>query len=301
MEIEYVKEFLMLVKFENYVVAAEELFISQSSLSKHIMTLEKELGYPLLNRTTRKVRISQFGKLFLPYALRIVEANNEFVDKAALAANGASSAIRFGVLPAFISYHAESAVLEFKKLFPNSSVSLVEGSNTMLREKLVDCSCNIILIRTYKDLLPDSFTAIPLLRDNLVLVVPRGKVFPKEKTTITIKELADMELISSASAMQAKILEDCSEGIPLNIIARLSRSVSIVDMLRKGAADGAILNRLASEPLQTDGSLQLIDIEPPVVTLVSLVYKKEEPMTPVFRTFIDTVTDYVARGEFRNA
>ena len=60
------------------MAAAEELYISQSSLSKHIMSIEKELGHSLFNRTTRKVSLTSFGKTYLPYAQRIVATDDEF-------------------------------------------------------------------------------------------------------------------------------------------------------------------------------------------------------------------------------
>ena len=78
MEVQYVREFLTLVKYGNYLAAADELFISQSTLSKHIFALEKELGLSLLNRTTRKVQLNQYGAAFLPYAQKMVEADSDF-------------------------------------------------------------------------------------------------------------------------------------------------------------------------------------------------------------------------------
>lgn len=81
MEVQYVREFLTLVKYGNYLAAADELFISQSTLSKHIFALEKELGLSLLNRTTRKVQLNQYGAAFLPYAQKMVEADSVSCNK----------------------------------------------------------------------------------------------------------------------------------------------------------------------------------------------------------------------------
>ena len=63
MEISYFKDFVILAENQNYWSAAERLFIGQSSLSKHIKTLEKSLGAPLFERTSRKVELTEFGKL----------------------------------------------------------------------------------------------------------------------------------------------------------------------------------------------------------------------------------------------
>ena len=49
MELNHVKEFIALTKAENYLEAAENLFISQSSLSKHIKSFEVELGTTLFD------------------------------------------------------------------------------------------------------------------------------------------------------------------------------------------------------------------------------------------------------------
>ena len=59
MDIIYFKEFAVLAVMQNYWAAAERLFIGQSSLSKHIKTLEKHLGAPLFDRTTRKVELTE--------------------------------------------------------------------------------------------------------------------------------------------------------------------------------------------------------------------------------------------------
>ena len=68
MDINYFREFVILAETKNYWAASERLFIGQSSLSKHIKTLEKSLGAALFDRTSRKVELTEFGKRMLPYA-----------------------------------------------------------------------------------------------------------------------------------------------------------------------------------------------------------------------------------------
>ena len=68
MDVERCKEFVVLAQTRNFLEASNQLFISQSSLSKHIKSLEKELGVTLLDRSTRKVELSSIGRVFLPFA-----------------------------------------------------------------------------------------------------------------------------------------------------------------------------------------------------------------------------------------
>ena len=68
MEIRQVQYFLSIVERGSFSAAADEHFISQSSLSKVIIALEKELGYPLFDRTKRKVSLTPAGDAFLVHA-----------------------------------------------------------------------------------------------------------------------------------------------------------------------------------------------------------------------------------------
>ena len=77
MDIKHLAEFVALAETGNYLETADNLFISQSTLSKHIMALEKELGVSLFERTTRKIHLSTEGETFLPYALKIVRLQEE--------------------------------------------------------------------------------------------------------------------------------------------------------------------------------------------------------------------------------
>ena len=64
MELNHVKEFIALTKTENYLEAAENLFIK---------SLEAELGTTLFDRTTRQVKLNEAGKVFLKYAQQLID------------------------------------------------------------------------------------------------------------------------------------------------------------------------------------------------------------------------------------
>lgn len=300
LEIQYIREFITLAKYGNYMVAAEELFISQSSLSKHIMALEKELGVSLFNRTTRKVQLTQLGKSFLPYAQRIADADTEFRGKLALMHRDAKDAIRLGVLPAFISYHMETGIVEFKRKFPQFPVSLVEGSNDMVLNWLRDGTCNVALIRSFEEPLPPDVTAIPLLRDCIALITITGSIFDDGRSSVSWKDLEKADLLTSTSLRQAQMLDTLMQryNVHLNIISRLSRTPSIIEMLRRGVGNAALLNKVVSEYYQNECDLRILDITPTIYNTVSLVYMKDRPLSFAMRSFIDTVIPYVAKGEF---
>jgi DNA-binding transcriptional LysR family regulator len=68
MEIRQIQYFLSIVDTGSFSAAADEHYISQSSLSKVILALEKELAVPLFDRSKRKVSLTEAGEAFLRHA-----------------------------------------------------------------------------------------------------------------------------------------------------------------------------------------------------------------------------------------
>lgn len=302
MEIQYIREFVALAKYGNYLTAAEELFISQSSLSKHIIALEKELGFSLFNRTTRKVELTQYGTTFLPYAQQIIDSDAEFRSKVSLMKTEVRDAIHFGVLPAFLAYNVEVGLLEFKRKFPQYPYTLLEGANSLLLKYLKDGTCNIALIRTFEDPLPPEYVSIPLLQDRISLITVAGSIFDDGRPYVTWKELEHADLLTSTSSQQDSMLKSFTErhDIHLNIVSRLSRTPTIVEMLRKGLGNAALLNKTVSIGFQQSMDFRILDIEPPLYNTVSLVYLKDRPLTAAMRSFIETIVADVAKGDYAN-
>ena len=63
MEIRQLRSFLAVADTLNFSRAAQSLFLSQSALSRQIMDLEKEIGLPLFERNTRRVELTEAGRL----------------------------------------------------------------------------------------------------------------------------------------------------------------------------------------------------------------------------------------------
>lgn len=80
LKIQSMREFIALSEVRNFNLASERLFLSQPTLSRHIKELEEELGVPLFKRSTRRVELTPYGQYFLPYARRVVTAEDEYTQ-----------------------------------------------------------------------------------------------------------------------------------------------------------------------------------------------------------------------------
>lgn len=77
MELLQLKYFIKVAETEHMSRAAQELFISQSSLSHTIHRLELELGVQLFDRNGRNIRLNEYGRLYLEHAKQVFQSLDE--------------------------------------------------------------------------------------------------------------------------------------------------------------------------------------------------------------------------------
>ena len=108
MRFETLREFIIVAKHLNITKAAQELYLSQPSLSARIAALEKELGYLLFDRSQNKLALTPAGSVLLEYAQRIADLHDEALEKAQAAARRVPtvkvatiepSSVYYGMLP----------------------------------------------------------------------------------------------------------------------------------------------------------------------------------------------------------
>ena len=189
MDLNYLREFVVLAQTGNYMEAAEILYSSQSTLSKHIKSLEAELGVPLFDRTTRKVRISKFGELLLPYAKQIVELQDKYTALLQSSLQTDREVLTIGSIPALAQYNITDIFMNFKKSRPQSTINVMQGGSEEMKEMLRQKKCELAFIRDTGEV-DDALVKIPYAVDTMVAVLPTNHPLAKQKT-ISLRMLAD--------------------------------------------------------------------------------------------------------------
>lgn len=143
MEIKYLKEFVTLAKELNYSSAAEMLFISQPVLSRHIMSLEKDLGMKLFDRTSKAVSLTKFGKFYLPYAEELARQFEKTEIKCRDYIQKSKSVIRIGSVENLQLFDVDKVLIGFRQMYPKYSFEITEASNNRLQEMFEDHRINL--------------------------------------------------------------------------------------------------------------------------------------------------------------
>jgi DNA-binding transcriptional LysR family regulator len=127
----HINDFLKLVECGNFSATADELYITQSSLSKHIQSLERTLGVQLFIRSNHKTKLSEAGQMFLPYAQKFNNLFLEMNKDIGRVINKGQMSFKLGCLMTLEFYGIVEAVADFKLKYPEIKINLIEfGYNT---------------------------------------------------------------------------------------------------------------------------------------------------------------------------
>jgi DNA-binding transcriptional LysR family regulator len=96
MNIKYLEYFVTLAQTLNFTHAASVLHITQPAFSRHISSLEEEIGLKLFERNKRTVRLTAAGKALLPETERVLQNYNWGIHKAKRAKEGFTQSIKIG-------------------------------------------------------------------------------------------------------------------------------------------------------------------------------------------------------------
>lgn len=88
------KELVVLADLKSFSKTAEKLFITQSALSKHVSSAEKEAGFKIFDRSTTHVELTESGKIFIEYAREAVDMYNLALNKGKNSTNTAPETVR---------------------------------------------------------------------------------------------------------------------------------------------------------------------------------------------------------------
>ncbi len=170
MDVTRLCEFSVLAETLKYSAAARQLHISQSTLSRHIQSLEEELGHPLFLRTTRETRLSEYGELYLPFARRIAAEHGRAVAALRAWERDRNARVDIGVAHTPDLYHAIDYIVRFQRAYPGVPIHISEGALTELADAFDRGRLNLVTM-AYTDWeeRPEEF--IPAGRSRLVAVL----------------------------------------------------------------------------------------------------------------------------------
>ena len=137
--------FQSVVRLNSFSAAAEENFISQSAISQQVQALERELGFPLLERKNRSFALTPAGEYFYQKSLILTADYERMCSEAAKIAHGDQVSLKIGYLRCYIGTEFHQALALFSENHPDVEVSVTYGNHEELYGLLRTGEADLVL------------------------------------------------------------------------------------------------------------------------------------------------------------
>lgn len=159
-----------LARHGNITKAADELCISQPTLSIYIANLERQIGTRLFSRIGKRFVPTYAGERYLYHAKAMLHQNEQFEAELADIVTGCSGRLRVGIHSRRSSFLIPSLLVEFRRLHPNVEVILHETGSKTMEDMLHAGELDIIITNWIIN--SEGLTVTEIYRDSLLMVTP---------------------------------------------------------------------------------------------------------------------------------
>jgi LysR family transcriptional regulator, hydrogen peroxide-inducible genes activator len=205
------RAFVAVAEKHHFGSAATALGVSQSTLSQALAALEAGLDTRLVERSTRRVRVTSEGTHLLPHAQAVVEAADAFTAAAAGAADPLQGTLRLGLIPTVAPYVLPTMLAGLTERLPGLLLRVVEDQTERLLTALRGGALDAALIALPADVA--GLTEVPIYDEDFLLAVPPGHPL-SGKRRVPASTLADLPLLllDEGHCLRDQALDVCQKA-----------------------------------------------------------------------------------------
>ena len=189
-ELRHSRYFVAAAEIENLSRAALKLHVSQPALGRQIRDLEDEIGFCLLERTAKSVRLTDAGRAFLSDARTLLQQADEAVKKARAIAGAEPSELHVGYSPTPFAEILPKTLRAIQQAMPNVRVRLHDWSNKEILDGVRDGRLQLgLIVRSPKASVLQDLRYEELFHERVCVVVAPQHPFARRRA-IPITEVA---------------------------------------------------------------------------------------------------------------
>jgi DNA-binding transcriptional LysR family regulator len=288
MELRQIEHFRAVVEHGGFTAASRSVRIVQSALSTSIRNLERELGAPLFERTTRRVTLTEAGRAFLPHARRVL-AEAEAASDAVSAVTGLRSGrVSIGMIQWLGPVDLPAELSAFHRLHPGIQITVLNVPVDALVDRLRGGELDLAYLASDNGL-PDDLAGRTMYREPLKLIMPSDHPLAVRRR-VRWADLDDEPLVlfSEGSAVTAIVRRVFTTlGIRQRVVGQVTQVDLQLALVRHGLGVAVVQGTLAAK---ADG-IAVADLgEPDVNWEVLLASRAPGPANPAALVLRDHLT-----------
>ena len=158
-------------KDRSFTKAAQNLYISQPSLSARIKKIEEIIGEPLFDRSTTPLQLTEVGKVYIEAAEEITQIEQRVENYINDLAGLKTGNLAVGASTLFAAYVVPSLITQFNQKFPDVHIQLIEGNTAELEEMLGSNALDFVIDNYHYDSI--LYNKELYCEENILLAVPK--------------------------------------------------------------------------------------------------------------------------------
>jgi DNA-binding transcriptional LysR family regulator len=170
MDLRQLSYFLEVANQGSFSKASQTIHVTQPTLSKMVKNLEEELGVLLLNRSTRRVDLTEAGKVVQTHVQTILNAKENLLSAVADLTEMRKGQFSLGPPPVIGASFFPKVISKFHQLHPDIDIQLVEEGGKRIEQLLIEGSLDLGVVVLPVD--EEQFEVVPIVKRHLNLVVP---------------------------------------------------------------------------------------------------------------------------------
>lgn len=286
MELRHLRYFDAVAETLNFTRAAERLHVTQSTLSHQIKQLEDEIGAPLFDRSSKRVRLTETGEVLRSHMTPALERIDLGLQALRAPAEAITGSIRLGTTPSFNTQMVPTCVATLLKSYPAMGVVVEELSAGQILKRLR--SGHLDMAVSYP---PGDGTDLwfePLYNEELRLVVAANHPLARRRK-VRMVELHNLRMVLlPGTFLTRKLLDDCFDaaGAKPIVVAQLNSVAPMIELIRQTDLAGII----PESAVGMGPGLRVIPLEDPTpIRTPGMLWLKGATRSPVLKHFAEII------------
>lgn len=288
--------FCAVARTGSFTRAAEDLGVSQPSLSEQIAKLEQGLGAPLFERLNRRVELTQLGDAILNRAQALLDDAAALPAHVERARTGVRGPLRLGAIPTILPFFLAPLLKEFTQRYPDVDLHLREGATSELVEQVLDGTMDVAVVSLAVE--GAGLVMKELFRDPLYLAVPEGHPLA-HSPKVQLRRMSQERLLilKDGHCLRDETLAICDHA-KARFAARfeVDQFLTIFELIRGGFGVSVVPEMGRS--LST--GCRLIEIEPKASRRVGYIRLQRRYLSKALEAFTGYLQESVAKRKSFN-
>lgn len=290
MEIRELRYFLAVAKEESISKAAEVLYATQPNLSRQMKNLEAEIGQPLFIRGSRKITLTEAGRLLKKRAEEILDLYDKTEHELYAPVTEIGGDIYIGGGESYVMGLIARAARSVQREHPNVHIHLFSGDVAAVSEKLDKGLLDFGVFIEPADLSKYEYLRLP---QTDIWGVLMNKDSPlAEKEYIVAEDLWDKPLIRSEHSLEKSIITDWfrKKTSELNIVGTYNLLYNASLLVREGFGYAVCLDKIIGT---ADSDLTFRPLFPDVISHLDIVWKKYQVFPRCSEIFLKKLQEII--------